>query len=399
MNVVVALHVACLSASPEASIEQQLRTALQLLLDERAARLRSGITLAFKSVDLTLELVSGTTQRSDDPARMPAPLMKTNDTLMWRSVTKMYTAASVMSLIERGLVGLDDAASDHVDPVLHAANHSSMARLFGPTASNVTVRHLLGMRSGLYDFDDDATRRFCNTHPDVDVSPIDDLWFASIGGHKTPKYAAGTQQDYSSTNYELLGLILMRHASVTAWDLLDQHSLAFGPSGSTLARRFKGTRFALHGACLDYTRVHGYEPDDRYGHNMDTAYISCTNGFTCGNVVATAAHVADFVHALYAEAAVVSRASVDAMSTIWEWYGLGTMDLPSYGRTGREYCRLGHFGVTYGFTANAFYSPVLRYALAWGTNVEDPGQTATHGAECAHPAAITISAGSLPGHR
>lgn len=175
------------------------------------------------------------------------------------------------------------------------------------------------------------------------VSPIDDLWFASTRGRKQPLYPAGHSQDYSSTNYELLGLILLQHANLTSWALLDQRQAAFR---ADIAPRFPKTRFALRGLCETYTRVHGYEPDDKYGLNLDTAFLSCTNGYTCGNVVTTAGEVADFVWALYGEASIVSRRSVDAMSDIWEWYGLGTMDLPSYGRAGDAYCRLGHFGVT-----------------------------------------------------
>ena len=137
----------------------------------------------------------------------------------------------------------------------------------------------------------------------------------------------------------------------------------------------------MRGSCLAHTRVHGYEPDDQYGLNMDTAYLSCTNGFTCGNIVAPAAEVADFVFALYGErGSVLSAQSVREMKTIWRWYGLGTMDLPSYGLNDGRYCRFGHFGVTYGFTANAAYSPAFNFSLVWGTNLEDPGQTATHGA-------------------
>ena len=101
-----------------------------------------------------------------------------------------------------------------------------MLSLFGPVAAEkVTVVDLLGMQSGLYDFDDDETRAFCNGHPGVDVSPLDDVAFASQHGHKTQKYYPGTKQDYSSTNYELLGLILLRYQSsmrVWSWDKLDQ---------------------------------------------------------------------------------------------------------------------------------------------------------------------------------
>jgi len=359
------------------SLTEALRARLQPLLDERAARLNSGFTLAFKNADTALSLTAGTVRRTSDRTRYPVSNMRPSDELFYGSVTKMYTAASIMRLVDQGLVGLDDPAHIHVDPVLRLANASSMLMLFGPSAAKVTVRYLLSMRSGLYDFDDDETRRFCNSHPDTDVSPIDDLWFASTRGRKQPLYPAGHSQDYSSTNYELLGLILLQHANLTSWALLDQRQAAFR---ADIAPRFPKTRFALRGLCETYTRVHGYEPDDKYGLNLDTAFLSCTNGYTCGNVVTTAGEVADFVWALYGEASIVSRRSVDAMSDIWEWYGLGTMDLPSYGRAGDAYCRLGHFGVTYGYTANAAYSPSLGYALVWGTNQEDPGQTATHGA-------------------
>ena len=126
--------------------------------------------------------------------------------------------------------------------------------------------------------------------------------------------AAGTHQDYSSTNFELLGLLLLRYANVSAWDQLDQRRAAF-PSAA-LQARFSQTSFALHGPCEEHTRVRGYEPDDRYGLNVDTdcmlmtsliacryepddryglnvdtAFLSCTNGFTCGNVVAPAREV------------------------------------------------------------------------------------------------------------
>ena len=109
----------------------------------------------------------------------------------------------------------------------------------------------------------------------------------------------------------------------------------------------------------------------------------CTNGWTCGNIAAPAAEVADFVWALYGTASIVSRASVDAMTKIWDgdggWYGLGTMGLPGY-VGGKRYCRVGHCGVTYGYTAVASYNRVLNYSLVWGMGQEDPGQTRTHGA-------------------
>ena len=303
-------------------LAERLRAALQPILDERATRHDAGFTLAFVNANTTVELVSGNMRRTNDAKRSPTSPMTPSDPLLWGSITKMYTAASVMRLVESGRVALDDPAHMHIDPVLAAANSSSMSSLFGPSAFNVTVRYLLSMRSGLYDFDDDMTRSFQNRHPQVDLSPIDDVWFASTHGHRQPLYVAGTHQDYSSTNFELLGLLLMHHTNITQWDALDQRAAVF--STKAMQQRFPLTKFALHGPCADHTRVHGYQPDDEYGWGLDTAYISCTNGFTCGNLYAPSREVAEFVYALYAEASIVNQTAVDEMTNIWEWYGLGS---------------------------------------------------------------------------
>ena len=172
------------------SLAERLRAALQPLIDSRSERLSSGITVAFKSSELSLSLVAGAVRRSDDPARGPSPAMSPKDRLLFGSVTKMYTATAVLRLIERGLVGLDDPAHVHLDPLLQQVNRSSLVSLFGPSATQVTVRHLLSMRSGIYDFDDDDTRAFQNAHPQIDISPWDDLSFASVRGRRTPLYRA-----------------------------------------------------------------------------------------------------------------------------------------------------------------------------------------------------------------
>jgi len=177
------------------------------------------------------------------------------------------------------------------------------------------------------------------------------------------------------------------------WDQFDQREV-FGDPNSALQKRFPDTRFALHGPCSNFTdvkgrlispRVHGYEPDDHIGLNQDTYYMSCTNGWTCGNIAAPVSEISSFVYSLYGpESEVVSPASAKRMQVIQEWYGLGTMQLSGF-RSGKEFdegkfCRVGHLGVTYGFTAAASYTPGLDFALTWGTNQEDPGQTRTHGA-------------------
>ena len=134
-----------------------LRTALQPLVDAQAVRVNAGVTLAFRNPDVSIEIASGHRSRASPANATPT------DVLMWGSITKMYTASAILKLAEQGALDLDDPARLHVDGILQQLNGTTMADLFGAeSAARVTVRHLLSMRSGLYDFDDDETRAFCN---------------------------------------------------------------------------------------------------------------------------------------------------------------------------------------------------------------------------------------------
>jgi CubicO group peptidase (beta-lactamase class C family) len=61
------------------------------------------------------------------------------------SVTKTFTATAILQLIDRGKVGLDQPTGDFVPRI--------------PNGSKVTIRDLLAMRSGLYDYSSDPAIR------------------------------------------------------------------------------------------------------------------------------------------------------------------------------------------------------------------------------------------------
>merc|ERR1712232_320244 len=77
-----------------------------------------------------------------------------------------------------------------------------------------------GMRSGIPDFDNMQSRSYQFDHPDTDLGPVDEIGFLSspVDFDCTP----GTCGEYSSTNYELLGLILAQQAGATSWDQYTQ---------------------------------------------------------------------------------------------------------------------------------------------------------------------------------
>jgi D-alanyl-D-alanine carboxypeptidase len=114
------------------------------------------------------------------------------------SIAKPFVAVVVLQLVEHGRLSLDARLPD----VLPA---DVVGRF--PTAADITVRMLLGHRSGLPEWDS----------PDVDEQVARDpakVWsvseFLDLAAAQPPLFAPGTGFFYSNTNYNLLGLIIER---------------------------------------------------------------------------------------------------------------------------------------------------------------------------------------------
>ena len=72
----------------------------------------------------------------------------------------MLTGTGILRLVSQGVMKLSDPVPQYIDPFLRkmkaknpAQNFSSMQDLFGPETAKVTVEDLLGMKSGVPDYD------------------------------------------------------------------------------------------------------------------------------------------------------------------------------------------------------------------------------------------------------
>jgi CubicO group peptidase (beta-lactamase class C family) len=119
----------------------------------------------------------------------------------WASVTKLATALAVLVAVERGSVGLDEAA--------------------GPPGS--TVRHLLAHASGL---------------PFEGPAPVS---------------APGRRRIYSNPGFDLLGALLAQRAGAPFATVLDASVLA--PLGMGAARLLERPSQGLHGPLDDLVRL------------------------------------------------------------------------------------------------------------------------------------------------
>ena len=162
------------------------------------------------------------------------------------SATKLYTAVAVMKLHEAGVIDIDEPICRLVDPWLTRTNGTTLAGLWQNTSINtITARMLMGMRSGLADYDDQKLAAFAldpATWPS-DITPYDYLhrW-----AQKHFLFTPGDGGSYSSIGYVLLGVLAAAATGAPTWDAFDQSAAVVPPP---LQASLPGFRFALRGAC------------------------------------------------------------------------------------------------------------------------------------------------------
>jgi D-alanyl-D-alanine carboxypeptidase len=120
------------------------------------------------------------------------------------SVTKTFTAASILRLAEEGRIGLDDPIADHLAP---ATLELLGGGGYDPQA--IRIRDLLTHTSGLYDYASDPKFvGFVLTHGRHHWTRRKQVRFAIT--HGKPYGPPGTAFHYSDTGYVLLGEMIER---------------------------------------------------------------------------------------------------------------------------------------------------------------------------------------------
>ena len=190
-----------------------LSTALQSFLDEAAG----GYSASLAVVGVDGWEVAVATKASPESR------------FLFGSGTKPFIATRVMQLVDAGAVSLDEAAATWIDPALsQLSKGATLVGLFGAPAAEVTVGQLLGMKSGVADFDVEAFDAKI-LQEGAAVHPPDEFvrYAASVKEPYESHFvcAPGTCINYSSTNYQLLGLVLLGVAARAqpglAWASLD----------------------------------------------------------------------------------------------------------------------------------------------------------------------------------
>jgi D-alanyl-D-alanine carboxypeptidase len=187
------------------------------------------------------------------------------------SVTKTFTAATIMMLVEEGKLGLDDKISKHLSDL--------------PAAwDNVTVRQLLNHTSGIKSYT--SVRDFFKTaRVDYKHRQILDLV-----AKEPMDFAPGEKWQYNNTGYFLLGMLIEKVTGKTYGDFLDER--IFKPLGMSQTRTND-----LH--AIIPNRAQGYEWNGGVLRNGE--YVSPTQPFSAGMLVSSVSDLVKWDAALATE--------------------------------------------------------------------------------------------------
>jgi D-alanyl-D-alanine carboxypeptidase len=291
---------------------------------------------------------AGATGVLDLGSRRPA----TNQSLfILNSAAKTFVATMVMQEIQAGHLSLGTRLSQFY-PWL-------------PNASQITVRMLLNMTSGLPDY-------LYNPRIDavMDRQPrhhwtVDQILTGLGTGLGTPKFLPGRGFAYSDTNYIVLGAILQRitHTSIER----DLQQLIARPLGITSAT-FVPTPAAKALMAHPYLLKRSGVLSDQWipGFGLSTAVWGPV--FTDGGLASSSLDLARFANALVG-GRLVDAAAVAQMSRI------GTGDY-GYGMRGRSFGGrywVGHRGYFGGFEAEDWSDASRQLTIAVATNLQVVG--------------------------
>lgn len=126
------------------------------------------------------------------------------------SVTKQFTAAAIMQLVQARKVGLDQTLAELLPGI----------RWHDPRARQVTVRELLTHTSGIPGYTSQPAFGRMQYQPQSPPAIL-----SLVTGLRL-KFAPGTQARYSNTGYYLLGLIIERASGMTYGRYLQDRLLA-----------------------------------------------------------------------------------------------------------------------------------------------------------------------------
>lgn len=251
------------------------------------------------------------------------------------SITKTYTAVMIFQLIDEGKIKLDETLSNYFPQI--------------PGSDKMTIANLLDHSSGLFNIAADD-----NFNEQVETTRVQML--AMMSKYK-PDFVAGSKNDYSNTNYVLLGYILEAIEKASYSQVLNKRIVK--------KLGLKNTYFGSEINILDNECYSYYYEEDGSLHQANQAILTIPGG--AGGIVSNPSEIVIFLNALF-NGKLMSEKSFKIMTTIKDEYGSGILSAKKNGMT-----IFAHNGTIDFFRSMYIYIPEHKIALAINTNALDYG--------------------------
>ncbi|GIH98811.1 serine hydrolase domain-containing protein [Planobispora takensis] len=227
------------------------------------------------------------------------------------SDTKPFVAAVVLQLAGEGRLSLDDAVERHLPGVVRGHGHDGRA---------ITIRHLLGHTSGIYDHSVDpewnpfATRKTFDERRFDHYEPEE---LVAVAMRHPPAFAPGTAYAYSNTNYVLAGMII-RKVTGNPWraEVRDRVIEPLGLTRTTLGEDWR----------MPSPHARGYHQFEPGGPLVDATLLDPSAGDAGGALISTPRDLTRFFRALLGGGLLAPELLVQMKDTVPEGdgrYGLG----------------------------------------------------------------------------
>ncbi len=259
------------------------------------------------------------------------------------SMNKMFTATSIMQLVEKGVLSLDDPISKYVDE----------SWLPQDITSKITIHHLLTHTSGLGSYFNETYMKgsrelFRNVD---DFKPL-------VHGDK-PAFEPGTRFLYSNTGMLLLGVVIEKATGGSYFDYVREH--IYESAGMVNSDSYE-MDYPVENLAIGYSR----DPNSPYGW-QNNLYKHVIKGGPAGGGFSTVKDLLRFALAIQSRK-LVSQESLDKM---WKdyaganyGYGFGVEDGPN-GKV------VGHSGGFDGINSNLDIYLDKGYIVAVMSNVDN----------------------------
>jgi len=253
------------------------------------------------------------------------------------SITKMFTAAMILQLVEEGKLKLTDTLDKFLPQI--------------PNAKKITIVQILSHRSGIPN-----VRRDQNSQGNVNTTPITKDEMLALIAKATPNFEPDSKQSYSNSGYFLLGLIIEKLTGKSYEEALKERITSkIGLKDTYIAT---GKIDVNKNESLTYLNVGG---DWKQVPETHPSIL-----FGGGAIVSTPNDLAKFIQALF-DGKIVSKENLDQMKTIRDGDGLG-LGMEPFTFAGKTF--YGHAGGGDNYGAWLAYLPEETLAVAYTTNAK-----------------------------